>query len=193
MPSFDQLVLSSPIGFVSGCSSVNNKAEDYDSFVSTTSDVFLSLKRGEGSSGGNKTLDGSSSFHTTLDHVARSCLTAVPKVEPAVLASSLEMCTTLSDEAIRGIVAGYESISAVEVTPEEHTSHLGRLYDLQWKLGVSVSSSNCSNLSVPFVSMSYKVSDTNGQAKGYSMELPYPEFQEFLAKLKAIAEHMDSL
>ena len=93
---------------------------------------------------------------------------------------------------------------------------LGRLFDLQWKLGVSISSSNCSNLSAPFVSLSYKVSDTNGKAKGYSMELSFPEFQvfnndlcllvsfiikflnslfvqEFLSKMKAIANHMDSL
>lgn len=126
---------------------------------------------------------------------------------------------------------------------------LGRLFDLQWKLGVAVSSSNCSNLGAPFVALSYKISDANGKARGYAMELSYPEFQvrvrlfvtpihcmlvknesfiflchryacshfifctthgclacyivvllcclsclqDFLAKMKAIAEHMDSL
>jgi hypothetical protein len=54
---------------------------------------------------------------------------------------------------------------------------LGRLFDLQWKLGVAVSSSNCSNLSAPFVALSYKISDSNGKARGYAMELSYSEFQ----------------
>ena len=83
----------------------------------------MALKKCEGSS---KTQTGSSSLplHTTLDHLARSCLSAVPKVDSASMASALNMCTSLSDEAIQGIVAGFESAEQVEVSPEEHTSHV---------------------------------------------------------------------
>ena len=77
-----------------------------------------------------------------------------------------------------------------------------------------MSSSCCSNLSAPFVALSYKICDSNGKAQGYTMELSFTEFQvdfhvlhglytrlfflmciwqEFLAKMKGIAAHMDSL
>ena len=40
-----------------------------------------------------------------------------------------------------------------------------------------MSSSCCSNLSAPFVALSYKICDSNGKAQGYTMELSFTEFQ----------------
>ena len=193
-----------------------------------TSGIFLSLKKGETPSSSSKESADSSSLRTTLDYLARSCLSATPKVDSDSLTTALNLCTSLSDEAIQGFVSGYESVTGVDVSQQEHTSHvsqlsrcfllsdfccdhtrllcmcdpllctswyrnitpdvifvcqllsqLGRLFDLQWKLGVAVSSSNCSNLSAPFVALSYKISDSNGQAQGYAMELSFSEFQVF--------------
>lgn len=88
-----------------------------------TSDIFLSLKRGEGSNG-NKLQDDTSALHTTLSYLARSCLIATPKVDVASLSSALNMCTSLSEEAIRGIAGGFERVAEVAVNQSDHTSHV---------------------------------------------------------------------
>ena len=67
------------------------------------------------------------------------------------------------------------------------------MYDLKWKLGVSISSSSCSNLSSPFVSLSFKIRDSNGTSTSHTTELTYSEFQDFLTTFRDISAVMDNL
>lgn len=73
----------------------------------------------------------SSTLHATLDHLARSCLSATPVMDAASLTTALNLCTSLSEEAIQGVVAGYESVAGVELGEEEHTSHVRIYLDVQ--------------------------------------------------------------
>ena len=41
----------------------------------------------------------------------------------------------------------------------------------------------CSNLTSPYVALSYKICDSNGNIQGYAMELTYPEFQVYIYHL----------
>lgn len=67
------------------------------------------------------------------------------------------------------------------------------MYDLKWKLGVSISSSSCTNLSSPFVSISFKIRENNGSSTSHTAELTYSEFQNFLTTFRDISAVMDNL
>lgn len=67
------------------------------------------------------------------------------------------------------------------------------MYDLKWKLGVAIASSSCSNLSSPYVALSWKVRDSNGSSTAHTAELTYSEFQEFLSTFRDISAVMDNL
>ncbi|MBN3319475.1 COMD6 protein, partial [Atractosteus spatula] len=53
----------------------------------------------------------------------------------------------------------------------------GQLVDLQWKLGMAVSSDTCRSLNYPYVSMTLKIADTTGQLLSKSFEMTVPQFQ----------------
>lgn len=59
----------------------------------------------------------------------------------------------------------------------EHLLGVGRLVDLQWKLGMATSSNLCRNLSSLFVTMVIKVADPSGDVIAKSFEMTIPEFQ----------------
>lgn len=52
-----------------------------------------------------------------------------------------------------------------------------QLVDLQWKLGVAVSSDSCRSLKYPYVAVMLKVADHSGQVKIKSFEMTIPQFQ----------------
>ncbi|KAL6057895.1 COMM domain-containing protein 6 [Balamuthia mandrillaris] len=70
---------------------------------------------------------------------------------------------------------------------------IGQLVDLEWKLGVAATSSNCKELASPFVSLVMHVADSNSKVTAYPFELSLPEFQEFASNLKDVANLLDSL
>jgi len=51
------------------------------------------------------------------------------------------------------------------------------LIDVQWTLGVAVSSNTCKNINSPFVAMAVKVQDSSGKVVSKSFELSLMEFQ----------------
>ena len=82
----------------------------------------MSLKKGNFVD--NKDHDDSSALISTLNFLARSCLSATPKVDSSNLMNVLGLCTSLSDESIQGIVSGFESVQEVKASQEDHTSHV---------------------------------------------------------------------
>jgi len=70
---------------------------------------------------------------------------------------------------------------------------VGKLVDFEWKLGVAMTSSQCSPLTVPFVSVLLKVADDNNVTILHSFELTLPEFTKFAKNFNDIATILDSL
>ena len=51
------------------------------------------------------------------------------------------------------------------------------MVDMQWKLGMAVSSDTCRSLNSPYVSLLLKVADTSGEVSYKSFEMTIPQFQ----------------
>jgi len=64
---------------------------------------------------------------------------------------------------------------------------------MQWKLGVSVESSNGSATNAPFVSVLVRIMDSNGRPCSRAFELTIKEFQALARNFKDISNLMDSL
>ncbi|XP_067419336.1 COMM domain-containing protein 6 isoform X2 [Emydura macquarii macquarii] len=54
---------------------------------------------------------------------------------------------------------------------------VGQIIDIQWKLGMAVSSDSCRSLKYPYVTMTLKVANSSGQIMSKSFEMTIPQFQ----------------
>ena len=52
-----------------------------------------------------------------------------------------------------------------------------QLVDFNWSLGMAMSSSNCRNLSSPYVSVVLRIAEPSGKVNTRSFEMTVPEFQ----------------
>ncbi|XP_063417653.1 COMM domain-containing protein 6-like isoform X2 [Mytilus trossulus] len=65
------------------------------------------------------------------------------------------------------------------------------LIDMQWKLGVAVSSDDCRNLNSTFVAMTLKVADTSGNLTSHAFEMTIPQFKNLSKQLQEMAKSME--
>ncbi|XP_059199596.1 COMM domain-containing protein 6 [Centropristis striata] len=70
---------------------------------------------------------------------------------------------------------------------------IGQLVDLQWKLGMAVSSDTCRSLNSPYVSLLLKIIEPSGQICHRSFEMTIPQFQNFHKQFKEMAAVMETL
>lgn len=56
------------------------------------------------------------------------------------------------------------------------TLSVGEVVGLDWRVGVALQSSACSDLSSPFVTLKLKVANSDGHVTAYPLELTVPEF-----------------
>ena len=56
-----------------------------------------------------------------------------------------------------------------------------QLVDVQWKVGVAMSSDECKSLSSPFVTLSLTVANPSGQLQTHTLELTMIQFRVSLA------------
>ncbi|XP_071126511.1 COMM domain-containing protein 6-like [Mytilus edulis] len=68
---------------------------------------------------------------------------------------------------------------------------VGKLIDMQWKLGVAVSSDDCRNLNSTFVAMTLKVADTSGNLTSHAFEMTIPQFKNLSKQLQEMAKSME--
>ncbi|XP_072478402.1 COMM domain-containing protein 6 isoform X1 [Notamacropus eugenii] len=68
-----------------------------------------------------------------------------------------------------------------------------QLLDLQWKVGMAVSSDSCRSLKSPYVAMTLKVADQSGQITNKSFEMTIPQFQYFFKQFKEMAAVMETV
>lgn len=70
---------------------------------------------------------------------------------------------------------------------------IGQLVDMQWKLGMAVSSDTCRSLNSPFVCLLLKIVEPSGQICQRSFEMTIPQFQNFYKQFKEMAAVMETV
>ncbi|XP_028655440.1 COMM domain-containing protein 6 isoform X1 [Erpetoichthys calabaricus] len=70
---------------------------------------------------------------------------------------------------------------------------VGQLVDLQWKLGMAVTSDTCRSLNYPYVCMTMKIASSSGHITSKSFEMTIPQFQNFHNQFKEIAAHLETV
>ncbi|TRY88173.1 hypothetical protein DNTS_026877 [Danionella cerebrum] len=70
---------------------------------------------------------------------------------------------------------------------------IGQLVDIQWKLGMAVSSDTCRSLNSPFISVLMKIADTSGEASYKTFEMTVPQFQNFYKQFKEMASVLETV
>ncbi|XP_056245586.1 COMM domain-containing protein 6 [Seriola aureovittata] len=70
---------------------------------------------------------------------------------------------------------------------------IGQLVDIQWKLGMAVSSDTCRSLNSPYVSLLLKIIEPSGQICQRSFEMTIPQFQNFHKQFKEMAAVMETV
>ncbi len=87
------------------------------------------------------------------------------------------------------------------VSAVSRTLSLGRLVGLQWRVGVGVSSSLCSALAAPFVTLAFDVAVAGGGGgdgahqqppKSFVVECNHHEFQEVRAAFQDVFARLDT-
>ncbi|XP_067890424.1 COMM domain-containing protein 6 isoform X1 [Heterodontus francisci] len=94
-----------------------------------------------------------------------------------------------SKQALQVIRHVWNEQGKLIVTPEDakHMLTVGQLVDLQWKLGMAVSSDSCRSLNHPYVTMMLKVADPSGEIISRSFEMTVPQFQNFSKQFREVA------
>ena len=121
--------------------------------------------------------------NNALGYLHRGCVDH--KIDGANLSAALGLATEASAETA-ALLAKCWDISAAAaaagsegggVASAKRALSVGKLVGLDWKLGVSLASSECASLLAPFVALSFEVADANGKASHLRVELTYAEFQ----------------
>ena len=120
MPSFEQNILSSPIGFSSGCLSLNSLSSDFDIFIRHIGKILLTQKQGQISS------TTSSISNQTIEFIGRQYFSSTPKPSLEEIQKVLTLCTVLNEEAIQGFVTVFDRLTNVnvELKPRSHVTSL---------------------------------------------------------------------
>ncbi|XP_026860982.1 COMM domain-containing protein 6 isoform X2 [Electrophorus electricus] len=70
---------------------------------------------------------------------------------------------------------------------------IGQLVDIQWKLGMAVSSDTCRSLNSPYISILMKIADASGEISYKSFEMTVLQFQNFFRQFKEMASVMETV
>lgn len=70
---------------------------------------------------------------------------------------------------------------------------VGKLLDVQWTLGVAVTSNTCKNINSPFITMAVNVKDSSGNVVSTSFEMSLTEFQSFSRQIKDAAAVLETM
>ncbi|KAM6978680.1 COMM domain-containing protein 6 [Tautogolabrus adspersus] len=84
--------------------------------------------------------------------------------------------------------------ASVHAQQEVHSMlSISQLVDMQWKLGMAVSSDTCRSLNSPYVSLLLKIVEPSGQITHRSFEMTIPQFQNFHKQFKEMAAVMETV
>ncbi|XP_011487615.1 COMM domain-containing protein 6 [Oryzias latipes] len=70
---------------------------------------------------------------------------------------------------------------------------IGQVVDVQWRLGMAVSSDICRSLNSPYVTLLLKIAEPSGLICQKSFEMSVPQFQNFHKQFKEMAALMETV
>ncbi|XP_061580637.1 COMM domain-containing protein 6 [Cololabis saira] len=70
---------------------------------------------------------------------------------------------------------------------------IGQVLDLQWKLGMAVSSDSCRSLNSPYVTLLLKILKPSGETSQRSFEMTIPQFQNFHQQFREMAALLETV
>eukprot|EP00472_Partenskyella_glossopodia_P003893 CAMPEP_0197526888 /NCGR_PEP_ID=MMETSP1318-20131121/19614_1 /TAXON_ID=552666 /ORGANISM="Partenskyella glossopodia, Strain RCC365" /LENGTH=193 /DNA_ID=CAMNT_0043081265 /DNA_START=11 /DNA_END=592 /DNA_ORIENTATION=+ len=71
--------------------------------------------------------------------------------------------------------------------------NVGKLVDFKWKIGMGISSTSCTALKSPFVSIQLSISDQNQKIQHHNLELTIKQFQDLRQTFKNILTQMEQV
>jgi len=81
----------------------------------------------------------------------------------------------------------------IEKEMTETSLHVGKLINIDWKVGVALQSSHCKNLNSPFVRVTLLLEDENSVRTTNTFEMTLLEFKVFSRKFTDINTAMEQL
>ena len=187
MPSFDQLIIAPPLGFATGCSSLNELALEQPEFFQQ---LVRNCVKHANYHPQNVTEQSHSDAVNVINFIVRSSQQATPAPSVQMLAGVLDSMTFLTRATVEQIVP------ILQEKGEEDAVKLpsfGQMRNFKWKVGVAVSSNQCKNLYAPYVSVSFDIIQANGQTATHTAEMNFQQFKEFHSSFKQVAVLMDNV
>ncbi|XP_061735755.1 COMM domain-containing protein 6 isoform X2 [Nerophis ophidion] len=118
------------------------------------------------------------------------------KLSPDDLVSRLEESSkkwsTAALQVLRSLWSQHGESVQVQQAVQDMLS-VGQLVDMQWKLGLAVSSDTCRSLNSPFVTILLKIAEPSGQINQKAFEMTVPQFQNFHKQMKEVAAVMETV
>jgi hypothetical protein len=170
-----------------------------DSFEELTLNAFANERRGgENRALSSVAIPGMSasdvaSMVNALAYVVRGCLEQKLDKDGAALMSALATSTEASEETTGRLVACWTTSCGNSAKESQSAFTIGQLDGMDWKLGVALSSSTCSQLVTPYVTLTFKVKDSNGGLRVKQLELTLSEFKGMSRQMSEVAAKMDRL
>ena len=118
---------------------------------------------------------------------------ATQKLSPDALVGELKSSMEWSDGVLAIVQHVWKEEGQALCDKPKDVLTVGQLVSMDWKLGVSISSSACRSLNSPHVSLLLKVADPAGTVQQHSVEMSVSEFQNFAAQLKEMANTLDTM
>lgn len=103
---------------------------------------------------------------------------------PDAVADDLEQLGLPSDCAQAMGAVWKEKFAALARSATVNTLMVNELVDLQWKSGVTVSSSDCAKVGTAYLQMKLTLDRGNGATEDVQLELSLPQFYELLSEMQ---------
>ncbi|XP_001332088.1 COMM domain-containing protein 6 [Danio rerio] len=123
-------------------------------------------------------------------------LAAKSNLSADVLVSNLSKCSSKWSKATLQLVQQLWTEHGALLQAHEDLlamASIGQLVDIQWKLGMAVSSDTCRSLNSPIISVLMKIADTSGEVSYKSFEMTVPQFQNFYRQFKEMASVLETV
>lgn len=117
-------------------------------------------------------------------------------LSPENLISKLEEGNSRWTKSVLQVIHKLWSEHGTEVKLQQEAKgmlSIGQLVDVQWKLGMAVSSDTCRSLNSPYVTLMLKVADASGHIRQKSFEMTIQQFQNLHSQFKDIAAVMETV
>ncbi|XP_070553177.1 COMM domain-containing protein 6-like [Ptychodera flava] len=120
---------------------------------------------------------------------------AIAKVSADVLGRELKGTLAWNDTSLTVVKHLWAEQGQTLMSSEtaQQMLNIGQLVDMEWKLGLALSSDSCRSLNSPYVAMTMTVADPSGHHITRTFEMTIPEFQNFHKQMKEMASILETV